>query len=479
MTVCDRNFEIKELFETVVDGGYCIGCGACAAANGSPVEMNLDEYERFQATLVPGTNRSSPSISLESVCPFSAKSLDEDRIGEELFGRDCSYRDRVGYYLANYAGYVSEGNFRDGGSSGGLGTWIAAKLIKENLVDGIIHIHPHQPTAEDSRLFKYQLSLSVEDVQKGAKSRYYPVEMSEAIEIIRHRPGRYAFVGIPCFIKAVRLLMRRDPLINERIKFCIGLVCGHLKSAAFAKLLAWQCGIEPDKILAFDFRKKLPDADANKYGIEVTGIKDGQIVTINSPVRDLYGADWGLGFFKYKACDYCDDVLAETADLSIGDAWLPQYLKDSRGTNVAVVRHPQIQKLLEQAIDAGDLKLDRIDPDEVAKSQRSGFRHRREGLAYRLYLADKKRQWRPPKRVKPQAKHLDRSERQRFSLRILLAEQSHSAFKNATAGGQLSVFQERMVPLVQEYELASLSPRPPLWQRIRSRLKKYYIQLFG
>ncbi|MGC9322644.1 MAG: Coenzyme F420 hydrogenase/dehydrogenase, beta subunit C-terminal domain, partial [Kosmotogaceae bacterium] len=62
---------------------------------------------------------------------------------------------------------------------------------------------------------------------------------------------------------------------------------------------------------------------------------------------DFYGYNWGYGFFKYKACDYCDDVVSETADVSVGDAWLPEYVNDSGGTNVVIVRNPVIKKIID------------------------------------------------------------------------------------------------------------------------------------
>ena len=36
------------------------------------------------------------------------------------------------------------------------------------------------------------------------------------------------------------------------------------------------------------------------------------------------------------ACEFCDDVVGETADMSVGDAWLPGYVSDWRGTSVVV-----------------------------------------------------------------------------------------------------------------------------------------------
>ena len=61
---------------------------------------------------------------------------------------------------------------------------------------------------DGERLFRYRISRTPDELADGAKSRYYPVEMSEVLETIRRVPGRYAVVGVPCFIKAVHLLRR-------------------------------------------------------------------------------------------------------------------------------------------------------------------------------------------------------------------------------------------------------------------------------
>ena len=250
------NIALEKLLTTVVNGGYCVGCGACASVKGSPVQMKLDEYGKFQATLHLSYNESNIDFYLNSVCPFSDESQNEDQIAEKLFAQNSQYHNKIGYHLATYAGYVSEGDFRDRGSSGGIGTWIVTQLLKEGWVDYVIHVQPRKPSDNDSRLFHYQISTTIEQVKNGAKSRYYPIEMSEVMREVRERPGRYAIVGIPCFLKAVRLLMSQDSVLAERIKFCVGLVCGHLKSKRFAEMFAWQCGIEPGNILEFDFRKK-------------------------------------------------------------------------------------------------------------------------------------------------------------------------------------------------------------------------------
>ena len=478
MTI-EKNNPIKEqldsIFNTVVDGGYCIGCGVCASVTGSPVEIKLDDYGRLQATIEPGKIDSSVTASIDAVCPFADRAIDEDRLGQELFSQDCTYHNKIGYHLATYAGYVRESEFRDRGSSGGMGTWIVSSLLRHNLVDGVIHVRSQHPTATNSRLFKYQISTTLEQVYQGAKSRYYPIELSEVLKLVRAHPGRYALVGIPCFIKAVRLLSKQDEVLAERIRFYVGLVCGHLKSTNFAEMFAWQCGIEPGKLMDIDFRKKIPDRDANKYGVELTGIIEDQTVTKTKPVLELQGYDWGQGFFKYKACDYCDDVVAETADVVVGDAWLPQYVKDSQGTNIIIVRNSTIKQLIDRALDRGELHLDSIDAQEVAQSQSSGFKHRREGLAYRLYLAEQQNRWHPPKRTKA-SKNSGRKLRKIMEMRLLLAQESHLAFKEAKEAGDFNLFTAKMQPLIDRYRALYAKS---LWERIGNKSKKLVKRLLN
>lgn len=476
MPMVSEVLQESRLFKTVVRGGYCVGCGACASVRDSAIQISLNAQGLL--TAVVGEGSKGDGDALAEVCPFSDKSLNEDQIASQLFAAKCQHHEKIGYHLATYAGHVLEGDFRQRGSSGGMGSWVVSKLLSEGLVDAVVHVQRRNPTEVDARLFEYQVSDTLERICEGAKSRYYPIEMSQVMKLVRERPGRYAVVGIPCFIKAVRLLMNQDSALRDRIVFCVGLICGHLKSTQFAAMFAWQCGIEPERLLAIDFRRKLTGRGANDYGVEVTGISDGKVATDTRAVRDLFGYDWGLGLLKYKACDYCDDVVAETADVAVGDAWLTQYLGDSRGTNVVVVRHHAIQGLIENAIANGQLSMDWIDPDEVARSQTAGLNHRREGLAYRLHLADKQGVWRPRKRVKPNA-GFSRKFQRRHVLRMELAEKSHTAFYDACVAKDFSVFISRMEPLIRRYRLLY---RRPLWKRIAVRLGKAllnYIRSFA
>jgi len=342
---------------------------------------------------------------------------------------------------------VAEGEFRQRGSSGGMASWLLCELLRTGTVDAVAHVRPVTGDGASPLLFSFAVSYTAEEVARGAKSHYYPVEMSRVLEYVREHPGRYAFVGVPCFIKALRLLARADAIFRERIVICVGLFCGHLKSTAFAQFPGWQCGVPPEKLAGIDFRKKLPGRPASAYGVEVWDA-DGRCHS--AVVGDLYGTDWGLGFFKCKVCDYCDDVVGETADVSIGDAWLPQYVQDSRGTNIVVVRSKAIHDIVKDGMGRGALAFHRVSANTAADSQAGGFRHRRDGLAIRLHMVDRQRTWRPPKRVQAAASSDGRLKSiQKWRMR--LAEQSHIAFREAVRAGSFAVFCKRMDPLIRRY----------------------------
>lgn len=448
------------LEETVIEGGYCIGCGACTAVQDSSFEMEMDERGQYQATSEEDGTEASGT---EEVCPFSAEARDETQIGRALYGDHATFDEHVGYYRSCYAGYVTEGDFRKRGSSGGMAKWVLYELLRRDLVDAVIQIVGQAPEPADDTVYGYAVMESPAEVLEGSKSVYYPVEMSGALEHVREHPGRYAITGIPCFIKALRLLAQQEPVFEERLEFCVGLVCGHLKSRRYADMIAWQFGVEPGNLAHIDFRKHLPDTRANEKGVEVESIDGATEVADPDIVQNLFGTNYNHGFFQYEACNFCDDVVGETADISVGDAWLEEYLDDGEGTSIVVTRHPTMDRIVKDGLENDRLALDAVNADTIAESQAGGFRQRREGLAYRLHLADEEGRWRPPKRVEPREDHIDEQRQKVYDLRMQMTKRSHVAFQEALQEGDFEVFREEMEPLLEEYrELYRLKG----WERI-------------
>ena len=411
---------------------------------------------RYRAELREGADPEAEGHYLET-CPF-ASSTNEDDLAQMFLDSGSAPRTaELGTVRSTAAGHVTAGDFRREGSSGGMTTWFLRALLDAGEVDQIIHVMTREELA-DSRvaatdpdaLFAFGASTADSPPQRGAKTRYYPVEMSGALTHIRTVPGRYAIVGLPCFVKGVRLLQKHDPILRERVRFCVGIVCGHLKSTRFADIMAWEQGVAPGRLRHIEFRKKT-DTRASDYAVEATS-DTGEVVERRA--ASLLGQDWGAGLFKYRACDFCDDVTNETADIAFGDAWLPGYDSDPAGTNVMIVRSEQAQRVID--LRAADLTLEEISPEDVARSQAAGLRHRREGLAYRLHREQAAGRTVPVKRVAPSAR-IPRFRKSIYDARSRLIDAGDRAYEQSASSGDFEQFRAAIMPEIARYKAAYAS----------------------
>ncbi|HTH27601.1 MAG TPA: Coenzyme F420 hydrogenase/dehydrogenase, beta subunit C-terminal domain [Sphingobium sp.] len=378
----------------LVSSGLCTGCGACVAAKDGGKGLRWDK-DGLLRPFGPAGWYEGRAQAFSRICPFSPLAANESEIAAARFPIAPWGDGWVGRFEAAYVGHAAEPGFRERGSSGGMVSWVAAELLRRGLVDGVAHVAATDP-GDGEDFFGYRMSRTVDEVCARTKSCYYPVEMSAVLAEMREVPGRYAIVGIPCFIKAVHLLCATDPVLCDRVVFTLGLVCGHMKSRHMVESFSWQMGLSLKDVERIEFRLKNPDRPANWYTAQLA-CHDGE--TRSRDWWHLVDGDWGSGFFQNPACDFCDDVVAETADISFGDAWIEPYSSDGRGTNIVVVRSPGLHALLAEAIGEGRLDLTPVDAAFVKETQAAAFRQRREGLAYRL-------RWRrkgvhPVKRVFP------------------------------------------------------------------------------
>ena len=444
---------LKSNTEFVIENDYCIGCGACVGLSDNRLALGFDQFGMLKAQSLDDTSSESLPHIVDLVCPFSNHGPNEDEIGKLLYHSDSSSHDpRIGYFKMIAAGHVTDSGIRDIATSGGIITWILCKLLAEGHADHVVHVR-EEPQGETGNFFKFAISSSPEEVRSGAKSRYYPIEMSGVIELMKTQPGRYVVVGVPCFIKAIRRLALVDPVINERVTYTVALICGHLKSRAFAEYFAWQSGVHPKDLKGIDFRVKQSEGTAGDYAVRVS---DGKRETVKT-ARSFFGSNWGLNFFRYKACDFCDDVFGECADVTVGDAWIPPYIKDPKGNSVVVVRSNPLMELINSGLAKEELELDSISTEQAAASQAGGLRDRRQGLAYRLSVTKTMtNDWVPDKRVKATKTGIAMGRRMVYWTRMALRSKSHTAWKKAVAANDFHVFRKEMTPLMNRVKLGNI-----------------------
>ncbi|WP_153008306.1 Coenzyme F420 hydrogenase/dehydrogenase, beta subunit C-terminal domain [Rhodococcus pyridinivorans] len=450
--------------ERVLQADVCSGCGGCGAATQGAITIPLSAVGMYTPQL-DGVSDSDLEKA-DQVCPFSNATVNESEIGQQRHTSAQHSDSRIGRYHSLWAGRIESEKDIIGSSSGGLTTWIAKRLLSEGKVDGVIHVGPSDVT-RNGRLIEYRVSRTVESLIESRKSNYYPTSFSEVLNDLSLDSGeRYAFVGLPCQCTSIRHLQKLDDRWNEAIPYVLGIVCGHLKSARYAESLAWQLDIEPSDLSSIDFRVKDPSRSARGYGLRVEGI-DGR--SAESEANKLVGGNWGHASFQPNACNYCDDIFAESADVCLGDAWLPKYESNWRGTNVVIIRHPEIADLLSRGRDAGEVWIEELSADEVASTQDGNFRHRRVGLSVRAADDAKESLWRPIKRVNAKLDGIPENRIRVTRARRRLGDASHKLFADARSRGNLEVYISGIRPLVVEYEQAA---RQSFLERMRPKVER-------
>jgi len=381
----------SSVIANVVEHDLCIGCGLCAAL--CPQDVLTMQWNRYGEYNPVETSPCTTECGLcLKVCPFADSGENEDTIGERLYGAvpGIQHRSETGYYLASYVGYSER--HRPTSASGGMATWLLEALLAERIVDHVICV---APTGDPERLFAFQVFDTAEGVRTGAGSAYYPVEMSGVIRQVLEVPGRYAVTGLPCFLKAVRLAQQRNKKLRERIVVTVGLVCGQLKSRRFTDYVAALAGVQGE-VTGVRYRGKSPDQPASNYHYTFT-TADGEEHKIfwNDGIAEAWTNRW----FTPEACNYCDDVFAECADVTCMDAWLPGISSNPGGTSLLIVRSNDILTLIEENRASNTISVEPIDISRVVRSQRGVVTIKRNHLAYRLYLNELLRTGVPQKRV--------------------------------------------------------------------------------
>lgn len=378
------------MIKAVVENDMCIGCGLCAAQSKSgAIKMKMNQFGFYTANVDDSYANDEDIIN---VCPFNPNPNDkvktENEIANLFLNQANKQHLKIGRYINTYAGYSIKHRLTS--SSGGIATYTLTELMRRGDIQHVISVKAGSHTSH----YQYTVSSSIDELASAAKTKYYPVTLADALKDIKKLEGKVAIVGVACFIKAIRLAQVYDPIFNDKVGFLIGIICGGVKSAFFAEYLSSKSGVAADEFKQPEFRIKDHDSTASDYSF---GCLDKNNIHQTIKMRKV-GDMWGTGLFKANACDYCDDVTTELADLSLGDAWLEPYSTDGRGTSVLVTRSNLADDIIKAGMANGELVIDELPEGRFLASQQGSFNHRHDGLAYRIKVGKTPLNMIPPKR---------------------------------------------------------------------------------
>jgi coenzyme F420-reducing hydrogenase beta subunit/acetyltransferase-like isoleucine patch superfamily enzyme len=353
----------------------CSGCGVCVSESNGTLAMKWND----DGFLVPVAISDNIPAQAIKVCPFNPKPEkdveDEDILASRFLSTAKNFDAKIGRFESTFVGYSNR--FRATSSSGGIATFVLEKLLKLDIVDYLYVVQK-----DGNSGYRYQVFHKNEDITSISKTRYYPVTLEKLFSTISETEGRVAVSGVPCFLKAIRLKQHYHPELKQKIPFLLGIFCGGLKSKHYTDFLAQSAGIF-NTYSDSEYRVKDATSTANDYSFSALDAQGQSHDVKMSTLGDM----WGTGMFKARSCDFCTDVVAELADISVGDAWLPEYKADGLGNSIIITRSQLADQIIQSGIQAGELVLDSIPANKVVQSQSGGFNHRHTGVGFRVWFA--------------------------------------------------------------------------------------------
>ena len=252
---------------------------------------------------------------------------------------------------------------------------ILIHLLEDGVIDGAIVTKAAFDKGYGAETF---VAETPEEVLNAKSSIYAPTSPLAAIGKIESEK-RYAFVGLPCHVQGLKKLMAVDAKVAKAVKFSLGLFCGRGVTSNATEFLL-------DKFAegARDVRKIRYRGNGWPGGLSVE-YRNGRKYFI--PHNSYWPNYLSPYFFCPYRCLACSDFAAEYADISIGDAWLPEVTEiDSIGTSIAVVRNEKMDRHLKKMEKNGRITLHPTTIEKVVQSQQGIILRKKHSVAHRIAL---------------------------------------------------------------------------------------------
>lgn len=361
------------MIDHVVKKGLCTGCGTCySICPSSAIDLIKDDTKGIYQPHTIQIKCKNCKICTE-ICP--GHSVDFDHLNLEIFGKNPN-----NIYIGNYEncrmGYSTDQKIRYNSASGGLITQTLLFALENGIINGALVTRMKRNNPLDPEPF---IARTKKEIVEAAKSKYCPVPANIALkEILNSDDGeKFAIVGLPCHIHGVRKAELRNNKLKNKIAIHIGIFCAKTISFSGTKILLENLGIKETDVEKLDYR-----GDGWPGKMTIT-LKSGKRKYLD--ISEYYSNRFDLSV-PWR-CLLCSDFSNELADLSFGDAWLPEIMaRDKVGTSIVISRNAAVENLITNMEKAKLITICKIDFESVKRSQEN-FAWKKKDLQARLHIS--------------------------------------------------------------------------------------------
>lgn len=338
----------------VAERHLCAGCGVCAFLAPEAIEM-VDDLERGRRPLVRDDAAAGPELL--AACPGYGLAHASPRPGPEdvaeLFGE-------WGPIRSLWEGFAADQELRFAGSSGGAASALALFAIERAGHHGLLHIaaRPDAPY-----LNRTVLSTSRAEILAATGSRYAPASPCDGLQMVVDAPGPCVFVGKPCDVAAAGAARALRPELERKLGLTIAIFCAGTPSTAGTLEMLRRMGFDPARVDSVRYRGNGWPGLATVRGRDAEGAAREHAIT--------YAESWGEILQVHRAwrCYVCADHTGEFADIAVGDPWYRSIPADEPGRSLVLARTERGARFLREAVEAGYLELERVEPGILRASQ--------------------------------------------------------------------------------------------------------------
>lgn len=375
---------MSKVLQNIIKNDMCCGCGLCESiCTKNFVKIEINNQGFYRPTIKNKISDNTETI-ISAVCP----ALVVKKPGQfRLLKTDPIWGDYESVYIAT----STNDTIRENSSSGGIISSALIYLLESKQIDAAIHIGR---SSEDPFVNAIHLSTTTEDVLNHSNSRYAPAAPLNTILEILESGKKYAFVGKPCDVAALRQLSGINSNVANQVLFYFSFFCAGTPSIKATEKLVDSFKIEAKNVDKIDFRKdgwpgyfKVLDKNGKEYKMS-------------------YNDSWGNVLCKQLQvrCKICGDGIGELADITCGDGWsnfdkkgYPTF-KNEKGKSIIFSKTLKGEKLLNSLIKENKIevieqlndlrKIDLIQPGQLLKKQflkARLFAFKIRGISYPVY----------------------------------------------------------------------------------------------
>lgn len=346
--------------DRVARGDLCTGCGACALAAPDAITMQVTPPGYLRPAL-SGPLTAAQDARIATTCP--GLTLTQETRGP--------HSDAVwGPYHTARTGHATDPDLRYHASSGGGVSALLTHALATGQIDAVIQTgaDPDRPVGTCPTI-----SVTAADISAAAGSRYAPsAPLATLGPILDDTTRRFAFVGKPCDVTALRAVARMDPRVDQRIPLMLSFFCAGVPSLAGADKVVERLGFAPEDITAFQYRGD------GWPGFAKATHKDGRTAQMS------YHDSWGkiLSSHVQHRCKICPDGTGGAADVVCADIWdcdadgYPLF-DEADGISLILSRSETGEDLVRAAQAAGRIETQPFEMDRLGPIQPGQYNRKR------------------------------------------------------------------------------------------------------